>query len=158
MPDYKQGKIYKIIPKHYNESNYKIYYGATTQRLLSKVKADYRVKYMAYHSENDKGERINNSFLIVYEMYKLFDNFFASHPMSEIKRNEFNENNLEIVLVENFPCNNNMELKARLRTIIDNNDCINKTFSRKDYVNNEIPNANFEINYKKKNETIDIFF
>ena len=55
---------------------------------------------------------------------------FAQHKKwnNECKSNIlFQKEGAKIVLVENFPCNDKVELKKRERWYIENNQCINKT-------------------------------
>jgi hypothetical protein len=39
---------------------------------------------------------------------------------------DYGINNIDIILVENYPCNNKYELEAKERWYIENNDSINK--------------------------------
>jgi hypothetical protein len=56
--------------------------------------------------------------------YKSFINGKRSHTITSFELLE--EPDLNIVLVEEYPCENKDQLKARERWWIDNNECINK--------------------------------
>ena len=92
---YQQGKIYKIISNQTND----IYYGSTSERLLSRRFANHRSAYKKWLNGN-------LDYTTSYEVLKC--------------------NNCKIILVENFPCNSKDELKAREQFYIDNNVCVNK--------------------------------
>ena len=96
---YQNGKIYKIVDVGYN----KCYIGSTCES-LSKRMARHRSTYL-YGSERDKGRRINS----------LFDDFGVE--------------NCKIELVEEFPCNNKMELLRQEGHHIRENECVNKIVS-----------------------------
>jgi hypothetical protein len=74
------------------------YYGSTADTLWSRFGTHNR-KFRAWK----KGSKV------YYTSYKLIE-----------------AGNASIVLVEYFPCNNKIELKARERWYIENNDCVNK--------------------------------
>ena len=84
MPDYKNGKIYKLVGYG------KTYYGSTTQSLNQR-----------------KGGHKRHLDCKSREIFKLGDD-------------------VDIVLVESYPCNNKEELHQRERYYIENNECINK--------------------------------
>jgi hypothetical protein len=97
----------KIYKLICNESNL-IYYGSTIQPLYKRLN-DHRKSYLKF---------IKNEFhyLTAFEI---------------IKNNNFN-----IVLVEEFSCENKEQLEARERYYIDNNKCVNKykpTRTKKEY-------------------------
>jgi hypothetical protein len=84
----------------------------------------------------------------------------------------FEKGDVDIVLVENFPCNSKEELQSRERWYIENNNCINKAIpmrTKKEYYNNnkdrikkyykeyyktnkDIVKENYEANKEKKKE------
>jgi len=103
MPDYQQGKIYRLVSNKTED----VYYGATTRALT--------------HRKNHHKSNLNCS------SKKLFENDAI----------------VTIVLIENFPCNNKNELKARELFYITNNPCIN---------NNKpfISELNYGIEYQKE--------
>tara|TARA_R110000803_G_scaffold156310_1_gene220844 strand:+ start:70 stop:681 length:612 start_codon:yes stop_codon:yes gene_type:complete len=98
MPNYQNGKIYKIINDALPDI---IYYGATTNPRLSGRMSKHRY---TYRKRNDK----NNS----------------SPPTTSVALFEIGEP--KIVLIENFPCNTKDELYSRERYYIENNVCVNK--------------------------------
>jgi len=85
MPDYQQGKIYKLVSNKTED----VYYGSTVNPLPSR--------------KSQHKNKLNCS------SKKLFENDAV----------------VTIVLIENFPCNNKNELKARELFYITNNPCIN---------------------------------
>ena len=103
MPDYQQGKIYRLVSNKTED----VYYGATTRALT--------------HRKNHHKSHLDCS------SKKLFENDAI----------------VTIVLIENFPCNNKNELKARELFYITNNPCIN---------NNKpfISELNYGIEYQKE--------
>lgn len=98
---YSRGKIYKLVPKVY-EGEYIPYYGSTIEKHLSARLAKHKCQYKA----NLKGKSNFTS------SFKLFD--------------EYGIDNIEIILIEDYNCNNKYELESRERYYIENNNCINK--------------------------------
>ena len=96
MPDYSKGKIYRIVC---NTSGL-VYYGSTSQPYLSK--------------------RLRNH----VEEYNKYKNGLKHSGITSIKILE--NQNYEIVLVENYPCQSKEELHKRERFYIENNECVNK--------------------------------
>jgi hypothetical protein len=95
MPDYKNGKIYKLV-SFLTDS---IYIGSTTQSLAVR-KAGHKRAYKHFL----KGRYCNMSSF-------------------ELIKNE----DVEIILVENFPCSSKEELHKRERYFIENTEnCVNK--------------------------------
>ena len=101
MPDYKQSKIFKIVPISYENDDYDVFYGSTIQS-LTQAFAHLKRKFWNYEVNKEHYQTVNSMF----EKYK--------------------PDNLEIVLVENVEYNNKEELKAKLRQYIEINKCINK--------------------------------
>ncbi len=100
MPDYQEGKIYKIVSDGYD----KIYIGSTTTHYLSTRLNEHRQRYKKW---------INGD--IKYDCTS-FDVMLYNEP-----------HNAKIILLESFPCNTSDELKAReeyWRKQYDN--CVNK--------------------------------
>ena len=93
--DYKNGKIYKIVC---NTTGLQ-YIGSTCNPYLSTRLAQHRAVYKRY-LQNKK------------------NNFISSF---EVLKNE----NYEIILIENCPCETKDQLHARERFHIENNDCVN---------------------------------
>ncbi len=94
MPDYSNGKIYKLVS---NQTD-KIYIGSTTMNLSWRKgghKADYK-KHL-----KGKGD-----FYTSFELMKYDD--------------------VDIVLLEDFKCDNKDQLHARERKWIESMDCVNK--------------------------------
>ena len=94
MPNYQNGKIYKII----NDDN-DLYYGSTTVPLWQRIGQHRRVY-------KGKIEGRNNKNLASFEILKF--------------------NNVQIVLVEDYPCERKEQLHSRERFWIENNKCVNK--------------------------------
>ncbi len=105
MPDYQEGKIYKIVSLQTD----KIYIGSTTQR-LTKRKIEHKANYNSYL----KGKYRNTT---SFEIMKLED--------------------VDIILLESFPCDTKEQLLLRERYYIQNTkNCVNKTIpmrTRKEY-------------------------
>jgi hypothetical protein len=91
MPDYTNGKIYKLISPSHPEL---IYYGSTTKKYLSSRLAGHRCDY-------------KNNINITSKEIMQYDDVI-------------------IVLVETFSCNNKNELLKKEYEYILNNPCINK--------------------------------
>jgi len=118
MPDYSNGKIYKIVCNITGEQ----YIGATIQKL------SYRLSNHVRHKNTEK-------------KYKSKD---------IILRGDY-----QIVLIENYPCNNKEELEKKEREHIENNICVNKvipTRTKKEwtYENRDVANERAKL-YRKTN-------
>lgn len=96
MPDYSKGKIYKLVNSVSNDC----YYGSTTQPLAVR-KGGHKKNYNRW--KNNKSHYVTS--------FKLFDDDYE---------------NVDIVLIEKYPCNDKHELHARERYWIENNKCLNK--------------------------------
>jgi hypothetical protein len=94
MPDYTQGKIYKIVSDNIEGT----YYGSSADTLWSRFGT-----HTSHFRAWKKG---------------------TYHYVTSFKLIE--AGNASIVLVEYYPCNSKIELKARERWYIENNDCVNK--------------------------------
>ena len=96
MPDYQQGKIYKIT------CGDETYYGSTVMTLRERMwghKSSY--KRWKNGKNNDR-----------YACFNLFD--------------KYGFDNCPIELVEDYPCQTKKELLIREDWYMDNNDCINE--------------------------------
>jgi hypothetical protein len=96
MPDFNNGKIYKLWSPQGNE----IYIGSTTQPLYKRL--NHHKSYLKYTSKY------------------LFENYDV----------------VKIELIEEYPCNNKMELVKKEGEHIRNNTCLNKVIpdrTRKEY-------------------------
>jgi len=93
---YQKGKIYRIIC---NTTGLQ-YYGSTCEDKLCKRLAHHKSDYNGFI--NGKQHNFMTSFNII------------------------KNDNYEIVLVENYPCNSKDELHQRERYYIENNECVNK--------------------------------
>ena len=100
MPDYQQGKIYKIWNVGYD----RCYIGSTTETLSSRM-SNHRSHYRIWLKHNKGHCRV----------YDLF--------------NEFGLENCKIELLETYPCNNRSELEAREGHHQRENECVNKNKS-----------------------------
>ena len=94
---YQNAKIYKIVDKGFK----KCYIGSTTETLSHRM-AKHRFDYKKWQN----GEK---SFGSSFEMFE-----------------EFGVENVMMVLIEKFPCDDREELQAREGYHIKNNECINK--------------------------------
>lgn len=92
MPDYQNGKIYRLV----NNTSGLTYYGSTCQSLSKRL-----------HDHRKKCNQIENKRCMSYLLFT--DN-----------------NDVDIVLVEKYPCSSKEELYTRERHFIENNDCVNK--------------------------------
>ena len=98
MPNYQNTKIYKI----YSPSNEAlVYYGHTTELYLSSRLSD----HVRHHRRwlNGKRESRVTSYIIFEQC-----------------------SDYQIILIENFPCNDVNEARARERFHIENNQCLNR--------------------------------
>jgi hypothetical protein len=107
MPDYKNGKIYKLV-----SPSGLTYIGATTQALAVR-KAEHKRKYKQYA----KGE---------YGFRKSFRLF------------EEDVDNIDIVLIEKYPCDCTNELYSRERFWMENTDCVNLLKTEKEKKNTSV--------------------
>jgi hypothetical protein len=105
---YLNGKIYKIISK--NENDNRIYIGSTIIPLRNRLQK---------HINDKKAFIDGKSYATKISSYDLLDN-------------------CDIELIEDYPCDNDNELKKREQYHIENNECINAT------------RACFDPEYKKK--------
>lgn len=96
MPNYEQGKIYRLV----NNTTDNCYYGSTCIE-LRKRKYQHKSKYLTYLKDQKK-------FLTSFKIF------------------EPDIYNVDIILVEQYPCSNKQELHARERWYIENHDCVNK--------------------------------
>jgi hypothetical protein len=101
MPDYRRGKIYKIIPTNTDEDI--CYVGSTTLPLLSQRMAEHRNIYKYLKA----GGKVSN-----ISSYTLFD--------------RYNVENCSIELIETFPCDTKDELTKREGYYIRSLNCVNK--------------------------------
>jgi hypothetical protein len=96
---YQNGKIYKIVDNGYN----KCYIGSTIEALSSRM-AKHRSGYRNYLSGGNSHYRCN--------VWDMFD--------------EYDLENCKIELIEEFPCENKMQLLKREGFHIQNTNCVNK--------------------------------
>jgi hypothetical protein len=126
MVNYENGKIYKIVCNVSGE----VYYGSTAELNLSTRLAHHRSDYKRYLG--GKGGNFITCFKI-------------------LENNDYN-----IILVEKYPCNDKMELHARERFHIEENDCVNKVIplrTPKQYYNdNEEKIQHYQHQYKLDNK------
>ena len=97
MPDYELGKIYKITSPHTD----KIYIGSTCEKHLSNRLAGHKSQYKCMVKFTAMGCSSGFTKMTSYELIKLGE--------------------VEIVLIENYPCKDRYELLRREREIIDEN-------------------------------------
>ena len=91
MPDYQQGKIYKIISPHTD----KIYIGSTIRPYLANRKAVHKLQYKTWKADNTKP----------------YCSSFILYDLGEV----------EFILLELYKCNSKDELAARERHWIELN-------------------------------------
>jgi hypothetical protein len=111
MPDYSQGKIYRLTC---NVSGLN-YYGSTTQPLYKRL----------------------------YEHKKCYEGYLKNERNKLTAFKIIEGGNFEIILVEEYPCENRSQLERRERFYIESNECVNKnipTRTSKEYyiLNSEI--------------------
>jgi len=134
---YSRGKIYKLVAKHY-EGESLTYFGSTCEPYLSTRLGKHKCDYKNYL----EGKRR------YITSFKIFE--------------EYNINNVDIILVEDFPCENKYQLESRERYYIENNLCVNKhipTRTNKEHyeANKEIiqeKRKDYNINYRLENNEI----
>lgn len=104
MVNYQNGKIYKLVPKDpiIGDENI-MYIGSTAEKYLSMRLSKHVATYRQY--QKNKGNYVTS--------YKLFEKYGIE--------------NIVILLIETFPCNNKDELHKRERHYIENNVCTNKS-------------------------------
>jgi hypothetical protein len=102
MPNYQNGKIYKIVANTNEE--YKPYVGSSVQQLSNRMSA-HRADYIFWKNLQIKNKKVCAS-------YELFERFGIE--------------NCKIILVEDYPCNNYEQLIARERYWYDNIENCNK--------------------------------
>ena len=98
---YQKGKIYKIVDVGYN----KCYVGFTCEELSQRM-ARHRCMFTQHSTKSKESYRSCN---------RLFE--------------EFGVENCKIELIEEYPCNNQVELHRRERQQIQNNECVNKVIA-----------------------------
>ena len=98
---YSKSKIYKLVPKVY-EGEFIPYYGSTIENYISKRLQKHKLNYKNY--------------LNGLKYYSTSFEVFKNHGID----------NVDIILVENYPCNSKEELEAKERYYIENNICVNK--------------------------------
>jgi hypothetical protein len=130
---YSRGKIYKLVPRTY-EGEYIPYYGSTIDKYLSSRLSGHKNTYKNYKNGIIKKKTSS---------YELFENYGID--------------NVDIILLENYPCNSKYELESRERYYIEGNNCVNKiipTRSKKEYL---IINKEHKKEYDNKyyNENIE---
>ena len=138
MPDYQQGKIYKLVCN----TTGLVYVGSTTEkRLCSRLSG-----HVGHFKNYEKGG--NSKYCSSFEIIK--------------------NGNYEIILLENFPCNNSDELHQKERFYKENNDCVNRNNPIRTTQDKKIHNKKFiednreyvrkwhSENYLRNKEHIDI--
>ena len=95
---YQNGKIYKIVDNGYN----KCYIGSTIEALSTRM-AKHRARYRFYLNGGDTKS---------FKVWDIFD--------------EFGMVNCKIELVEEYPCENKIQLQKREGFHIQNINCVNK--------------------------------
>jgi len=101
MPDYKNGKIYKIEPICDHEEN-EIYIGSTTKQYLTQRMDLHRYNYKQW--QNGKFSNISS--------FQLFEKYGIE--------------NCQILLLECYPCETRNELHSREGYYMKLNKCVNK--------------------------------
>ena len=131
MPNYQLSKIYKLVPINY-ETEYIPYYGSSTQKYLS--------SRLTGHIRDFK--RYLEGKMNYITSFKLFEDYGIE--------------NIQIILVENYPCNDKYELESKERYYIENNLCINKnvpTRTTKEYREGHKEETKLNLkNYRENNK------
>jgi hypothetical protein len=96
MKDYQLGKIYKLV-----SPIGLIYIGASCEPTLARRKTKHKADYHRYVAQK-------RGYVTSFKLY------------------EEDENNVEIILVEKYPCNDKDELHKRERYWIEQTNCVNK--------------------------------
>jgi hypothetical protein len=99
MPDYSKGKVYKIVAN--TDEEYKPYVGSTCQDLSQRM-TDHRKDY----------KRWKNGIGFKYSSFDLFDKFGIEK--------------CQIILLEEYSCDNKMKLLMKEREWFDKMECCNK--------------------------------
>ena len=97
MPDFSQGKIYKIVSDECDA----VYYGSTTRTLMARL---WRHKSKFNEWKNNGGKKC--------AICKYFD--------------EYGFDNFRIELVEDYPCDNGEQLRMKEQEYLDANECVNE--------------------------------
>jgi len=118
--DYSLGKLYKLVSNQTED----VYIGSTSQILLSKQLYGHKQHYTCWAEGKE-----NEHYMTSYEILKHGD--------------------AQIILIENYPCNDKSELEARERYHIENNKCVNKTIPTRTHNERCIINKE-RINQKEK--------
>ncbi len=119
MVNYKNGKIYKII----NDENEECYIGSTVKKLLSARFAEHKSSYNRWKNNND---HFMSSF-VLFEKYGI--------------------ENCKIILIENYPCDNKDELRAREEYYRKEHKTVNKY---KSYITEQEKKEKNNKNIKKR--------
>jgi len=120
--NYNNSKIYKLCCGELT------YYGSTTQS-LHKRKYGHKMKYLEYK----KGLRRYTTSFLLFQLDE---------------ENDFE--NVNIILVEECPCNSKYELHQRERYYIENNECVNKVIPTRTDREYRQDNIEKEREYRKK--------
>lgn len=94
---YQRGKIYKIV----SFQTEKVYVGSTCEPYLSNRLSKHRSNYRDY-----KNEKSYSRYMTSFDLLQFDD--------------------IQIILLENYPCNDKYELESRERHWIEQLDCVNK--------------------------------
>ena len=120
---YENSKIYKIVDNGFN----KTYIGSTTQPLAQRL-ADHRYNYRKYL--NGKYSKTT--------VFSIFD--------------EFGMDNCQIYLLEEYPCENRMQLHKKEGEYILNTDCVNKIVAGRTPQEYREQNKDKTAQYRKDNK------
>jgi hypothetical protein len=135
MPNYQNGKIYKIE----SPDGDMVYIGSTARQYLSQRMMKHRNSYNRWKKEKKESH---------VTAYDIFDKYGIE--------------NCTIVLLESFPCNSKDELKAREGEYIRNMECVNKVIpgrNKKEYYNDnkDLISENYKkYYYDKRNKILEI--
>jgi len=124
---YSRGKIYKLVPKVWEGDDFLTYIGSSCEPYLSRRLQKHKGSYNKYLKDN------NN----YTTSFKLFETYGID--------------NIEIVLLEDYPCETKADLHSRERFHIENNECVNKKIplrTQKEWKKDK----DYEINYRLKNK------
>jgi hypothetical protein len=122
MPDYSDGKIYKLV-----SPSGLTYIGSTTQTLNAR-----RTKHKGYYLARISGKEVKNVTSI---------QLFIEDP-----------EDIEIILIEKFPCESKKELFKRERFYIESIKCVNKYMPFKEPEEKKISQKEYRDSHKEKSK------
>jgi hypothetical protein len=127
---YTNAKIYKLEPLQEHEE-YEIFVGSTCYKYLSKSMRNYRTDYERYKRMDCKDMNKSNAFPL-FEKYGI--------------------DNIQILLIESYPCSTKDELKARIAYHIKSLKCMNRIVPLRKIKEYREDNKDKYLEYRGKNK------